>query len=61
MTGRQLQSEEPRHTVGASPQEPAVSITKTEPMSEEAYRQFALGDPRVSGSCTVGSCERNRG
>jgi hypothetical protein len=23
-----------------------VSITKTEPMSEEAYRQFALGDPQ---------------
>ena len=23
-----------------------MSITKTEPMSEETYRQFALGDPQ---------------
>jgi Uma2 family endonuclease len=37
---------EPRRTAGASPQELAVSIAKTETMSEEAYRQFALGDPQ---------------
>jgi Uma2 family endonuclease len=36
----------PLLTVGASPQELAVSITKTEPMSEETYQQFALGDPQ---------------
>jgi Uma2 family endonuclease len=36
---------EVRRAVGASRQESPVSITKTETISEEAYRQFALGDP----------------
>jgi Uma2 family endonuclease len=35
-----------RRTDGTPHQELPVSITKTEPMSEETYRQFALGDPQ---------------
>ena len=46
MTAASYNQRAPRRTVDASRQELPVSITKTEPMSEETYRQFALGDPQ---------------
>jgi Uma2 family endonuclease len=44
--GPRLQSGEQRRTDGTPHQELLVSITKTEQVSEETYRRFALGDPQ---------------